>query len=219
MNGNQRGDRVELVASRLREQIAHGDLKPGAPIRQAAIAKQLGTSRIPVREALHRLESEGLVVLRPNSGARVAVLDFAECLEIYKVRERLEPLAIRESIDLLTDAQHETILQLAARLAELGDDHSAWLAGDRELHLACYAGIRDSRLIDTIVGYWNTTQQYRRALLQTFTDVDSEIVNAEHLLIVDTVVNGQSRSAEELIRIHVERSRLRLGDHRELFET
>jgi DNA-binding GntR family transcriptional regulator len=219
MNGNQRGDRVEFVASRLREQIADGELKPGAPIRQAAVAKQLGTSRIPVREALHRLESEGLVVLRPNSGARVAVLDFAECLEIYKTRERLEPLAIRESIELLTEEQHQAIIELEARLADPGIDHNEWLAGDRELHLACYGGIRDSRLIETIVGYWNSTQHYRRALLQTFTDDDLQIVNAEHLLIVNTVVTRKARAAEELIRIHVERSRLRLADHRELFET
>src|SRR5918998_2890875 len=86
--------RSEDVLSWLREAIHDGRLKPGEPVRQEAIAHELGVSRIPVREALRRLESEGLVVARPHASARVARLDFEEYEEIYKMRERLQPLAL-----------------------------------------------------------------------------------------------------------------------------
>jgi DNA-binding GntR family transcriptional regulator len=89
---------AEWVSAQLREAILNGSLKPGERIRQEAVATQYGTSRIPVREALRQLASEGLVSLVPDVGARVARLDLNELDEIYKLREQLEPLTIRESV-------------------------------------------------------------------------------------------------------------------------
>src|SRR5262245_56278227 len=95
----------QRVTNEIRDLILNGELAPGERIRQEALAERFGTSRIPVREALRQLESEGLVSLVPNSGASVAKLDLNECLEIYKIRELLEPLALSESIPYLTDAE------------------------------------------------------------------------------------------------------------------
>jgi DNA-binding GntR family transcriptional regulator len=209
---------TQLVARNLRKSIADGRLKPGTPIRQEAIAREFGISRIPVREALRQLESEGLVVIRPNSGARVAVLDFEECVEIYKIRERLEPLAFSESIGRHTDEQLAEIVELAKELETLTDSHDLWLAGDRRLHLACYGGVSTGPLVRMIVGFWNTTQHYRRLLLSTFTAEDFEVVRAEHELIVNALLTGNRRAGEELVRIATERSRIRLTNSRELFD-
>jgi DNA-binding GntR family transcriptional regulator len=209
---------AQSVARELREMIADGRLKPGEPLRQEAIAKQLGTSRIPVREALRQLESEGLVVYRVNSGARVAVLDFNECVEIYKIRERLEPLAISESVGRLTEEQLETVAQLARELEGMTDDHERWLAGDRRFHLACYAGVTTDRLLQMIQNFWNTTQRYRRVLLTTFHESDFEAATAEHRLIVDALQSQNARAAEELVRVAIERSRLRLERRADLFD-
>ena len=210
--------RAQDVARRLREAIYDGRLKAGEAIRQEAVAQDFGVSRIPVREALRQLEAEGLVVIRPHSGARVATLDYVECEEIYKMRERLEPLALAESIVGITDEQVARAIELADRLETLQGDPKAWLEGDRELHLACYAGVETPRLLRMIVGFWNTTQQYRRVLLQVFSDEDFALQHSEHRLILDALENRSARTGEDLMRAHIERSRLRLARNRALFD-
>jgi DNA-binding GntR family transcriptional regulator len=210
--------RAQQVARWLRDEIYAGRLAAGQPVRQEAVAEALGVSRIPVREALRQLESEGLVVLRPHSGARVAALDFAECTEIYKMRERLEPLALAESMARITPEQLQEATRLAERLRELQGDPQAWIEGDRQLHLACYAGVTTPRLLQVIVGFWNTMQHYRRALLSTFSERDYELAYAEHLLILDALAAGTVRIGEDLMRAHIERSRLRLTRNPGLFD-
>ncbi len=209
--------RAQQVARWLRDAIYAGRLEAGQPVRQEAVAEELGVSRIPVREALRQLESEGLVVLRPPAGARVATLDFAECQEIYKMRERLEPLALSESMERITDEQLDEAQRLANELRRLHGDPHAWMEGDRQLHLACYAGVATPRLLRTIVGFWNTTQHYRRALLSTFSERDYELQHAEHDLIIDAMRTETVRIAEDLMRAHIERSRLRLRRNPDLF--
>ena len=209
--------RSDDVVRWLREAIADGRLKPGERVGQEAVAAELGVSRIPVREALRRLEHEGLVVNRPHRSAIVAPLDFAECEEIYKMRERLEPLALTESIAHITDEQVAEAARRAREIQSLDGDPGAWLAADRQFHLACYAGIPTLRLLNVIVGFWNTTQQYRRVLLTTFADREFDLQHKEHDLIVDALASSNARAGEDLMRVHIERSRLRLARHRDLF--
>lgn len=209
---------AQVVARRLHERIVEGHLQPGAPIRQEAVAKEFGVSRLPVREALRQLESEGLVVLRPHSGARVAVLDFQECLDIYKIRERLEPLAFSESVGRLSDEQLAEVVRAADAVERLTGDPAAWIAADRAFHLACYAGVSTPRILRMIVGFWNTTQHYRRVLLTTFTEHDFQLAHDEHRLMVDALETGDARRGEDMVRMAMERSRLRLSRHRELFD-
>ncbi|SNR57130.1 GntR family transcriptional regulator [Actinomadura mexicana] len=209
---------TQVVGRYLREAILAGELSPGAPIRQEAVAREHGVSRLPVREALRQLESEGLVVIRPNSGARVAILDFAEYTEIYKIRERLEPLAFAESVGNLSAEQRAEVSRLADELESLTGRPDAWLDADRRFHLACYAGVPTPRLLRMIVEFWNTTQRYRRILLTTFTDQEFAVADDEHRLIADAAITGNARAGEDLIRVHIERSRLRLATHRELFD-
>ncbi|SNT62111.1 transcriptional regulator, GntR family [Actinomadura meyerae] len=209
---------TQVVARRLRDSIQSGELEPGARVRQETVAAELGVSRIPVREALRQLESEGLVVIVPNSGAKVAVLDFEEYTEIYKMRERLEPLAFSESVGRLTGEQRDDIARLLAELEAVTGDGQAYLEGDRRFHLACYAGVPTPRLLKMIVDFWNTTQRYRRILIGTFSRDDYELNNFEHRLIAEAALNGSTRRGEDLIRMHIERSRLRLSHHRGLFD-
>jgi DNA-binding GntR family transcriptional regulator len=209
--------RSEEVVSWIRQAIATGRLEAGARIGQEAIAAELGVSRIPVREALRRLELEGLVVNPPHRSARVAALEYAECEEIYKMRERLEPLAFSESVSQILDEQVEEAARLADALEYLDADPNAWLAGDREFHLACYAGLSTPRLLGTLINFWNTTQQYRRLLLTLFAAGDFKIQHTEHALIVEALGARNARAGEDLLRMHIERSRLRLAQHRELF--
>ena len=130
--------RGKLVADYLRDAILQGRVKSGESIRQEAVARELGTSRIPVREALRQLKSEGLVSLVPHTGARVATRDFAEYTEIYKIRERLEPLAIVESVPHLTTEDLAALRTLMLDI-EATVDPISWLDLDRRFHLQTYA--------------------------------------------------------------------------------
>jgi DNA-binding GntR family transcriptional regulator len=219
VNTAEAGSLTDYIASELREKIIRHELKPDEPIRQERIALELGTSRLPVREALRRLESEGLVVIQPYRGARVAILDHVECEEIYRIRERIEPLAISQSIPFLTAEQRAECERLAAALAGLRGDGVAWLQGDRDFHLATYAGIRTPRLLTMIVGYWNTTQHFRRLLLSTFSEHDYDMAEAEHALILDAVLTQDVHRAEDMLRNHIERSRIRLSQQATLFDS
>jgi DNA-binding GntR family transcriptional regulator len=209
---------AQAVAQNIRQAIFDGTLKPGEPVRQEAFAKELGTSRIPVREALRQLESEGLVSIRPHASARVAIVDFDECMELYKMRERLEPLAFAESTKCLTEEQIAYAASLCERIDSLTDDPAAWIDADRRFHLACYAGLPFKRLLRAVEGYWNVTQQYRRIVLATFNEHDFVSFQAEHMLIVDAMRSRNLRAGEDLVRMAIERARLRLEQNRHLFD-
>ena len=88
----------QRVHERLREQILSGKLEPGAELAEVALSEQLGVSRGPVREALGRLASEGLVTVRPRRGAVVRSLSTEEFLELYQVREALERMAVKLAV-------------------------------------------------------------------------------------------------------------------------
>ncbi|HAM26782.1 MAG TPA: GntR family transcriptional regulator, partial [Microbacteriaceae bacterium] len=109
------GSAGHRIATRLREAILTGAYAPGARIRQEDLAEEFGASRLPVREALRILESDGLITLVANTGAWVAHLSLAECEEMYQIRERIEPLLLRYSMPNLSP---ETL----DRLEELADE-------------------------------------------------------------------------------------------------
>ena len=94
--------RATAVARELREAIVEGRLQPNERIKQDAVAKRLGVSRLPVREALRELASEGLVTLERDVGARVTSLDPRELLEVYLLREAVEPMMVAQSARKIT---------------------------------------------------------------------------------------------------------------------
>ena len=96
------GAASERIAASLREAILSGEIAPGQWIRQEEVAARLGASRLPVREALRMLEAEGLTEHEANKGSRVPLLDRHEVDVVYQMRERLEPLALSESLPHLT---------------------------------------------------------------------------------------------------------------------
>ncbi len=208
----------QQVADVIRKEIFSGKLKSGQPIRQEAFAERLGMSRIPVREALTLLESEGLVTIRPHSGARVAVTDYDECMEIYRIRERLEPLAFGESVLHVEDDSIEELAALEDTIESLTHNHARWIEADREFHIACYQSSGLPRLLRAIQTYWNTTQQYRRIVLSTFSADDFVCYQGEHRLMIDAMRSRNVRAGEDVVRMHLERSRLRLAAHPELFD-
>lgn len=203
------GVRSHAIAADLRAGIIAGDYAPGTRIRQEELAERYGTSRIPVREALRDLESEGLVVLVPNSGAWIARTDIAECVEIYKIRERVEPLALRESI---SNMDEETIALLAEILAqvEAATEVETFLKLDRNFHLQSYRAAAMPTLLAMIERFWNTTQHYRRAYSSLIGTEGQWIIMAEHRLIMEAIRRRDGTDAQRLLESHIRRTRLHL---------
>lgn len=139
----------EQVTQRLREAIAIGALQPGERLNQADLADRLGVSRMPIREALRRLEAEGLVVMQPYKGAVVSDLSATELKEIYEMRIALEVLALRRSIPNMDDAALREMRALLETMDE-EDDMNAWVMHNRRFHDLLYHRAERSLLLETI---------------------------------------------------------------------
>lgn len=204
------------IATRLREAILTGAYAPGARIRQEDIAEEFGASRLPVREALRILESDGLVTLIANTGAWVSHLSLAECQEMYQIRERIEPLLLRYSLPQLSAETLDRLQELADNM-QAGSDVETFLHLDREFHLLSYTGATTSMLGDTVRRLWNSTQHYRRAFTVLIGPDHNQAVHYEHQLLVGALRRGDGEDAERVLSGHIRRTRLELSKHPELF--
>ena len=204
------------IAEGLRQQILHGTLAPGSRIRQEELAAEFGASRLPVRDALRQLEAEGLVRLVANSGAWVQRLSLAECTEVYLVRERIEPLLLRLSAPRLEPAQLDRLGTLADAMQ--GADLETFLRLDREFHLLSFSAADTHMLHDLVLRLWNSTQHYRRAFALVAGVDRASATHAEHRLLVDALRRGQLADAEDLLTVHIRRTRLELERHPEVFD-
>ena len=211
---------AEAVVRQLRADILEGRLKPGERLRQEALALRLGTSRIPIREALHRLEMEGLVRIVPHAGARVFKLTMQELDEIYRLRERLDPLAVSLSVPNLSSDQIDDLRKKLATLDAISpnrvaDDPAQWIQLDLEFHLGTYAGAEAPRIRDLVRGLLYNAQPYRRMCLACKPDLDLQ--RAEHHLLLDAIERRDAQGAEVILQGHIRRTRFMLVSHPEIF--
>lgn len=215
------------IADSLRAAILDGSYRPGERIRQEDVAARSGASRIPVREALRMLASEGLVTLVANSGAWVTRLTMAECAELYLIRERLEPLLLRTSMPRLEEAEIGRLAELTEAMEAAGADVDAFLRADREFHLSSYAGAASGETWQIIHRMWNTTQHYRREFTQRAARGGTSdgagaggglgVTHLEHRLLLDCVRRQDADDAERVLVTHIRRTRLELEKHPEIF--
>jgi DNA-binding GntR family transcriptional regulator len=206
----------EQVAEYLRAQILSGDIAPGERILQEEVAAQFGTSRLPVREALRMLEVEGLTELEPNKGARVPKLDMHQVSVLYQLRERIEPLALTESLPLLDDLDLDQLADIHERI-RTNDDVATFLRLDREFHLLSYTRCGSDQILTTVTRFWNATQYYRREFMRFSGPGRRWVVDAEHALLLDAIQRRDPVDAERYLGGHIRRTRIELERHPEVF--
>ncbi|MDJ0324632.1 GntR family transcriptional regulator [Cryobacterium sp. PH31-AA6] len=205
------------IADSIRASILAGEYPPDTRIRQEDVAERFGASRLPVREALRILESDGLVRLVANTGAWVNRLTLAECEEIYQTRERIEPLLLRYAMPHLDDAMINRLDELARAMEETTDVEE-FLRLDREFHLASYAP-SDTRILgDLVRRLWNSTQYYRRTYAMLLDDDRRRIMHDEHHMLTAALREGDALGAERVVESHIRRTRLQLARHPEVFD-
>jgi DNA-binding GntR family transcriptional regulator len=211
------GEAGATIAAALREEILGGSYSPGERIRQQELAGKHGASRVPVREALRILESEGMVTLVANAGSWVSSLSAQECTEMYQMRERVEPLLLGYSAASLSDDVIDQ-LQGQADAMQRSADVEEFIRLDRAFHLLSYSAASTIMLGDTIVRLWNRTQHYRRAYTRMFRAERDDSVHYDHQLLVAALRNRDAEDAERVLAGHIRRTRLALARHPEIFD-
>ena len=209
------------VADHLRRAILSGEIGPGEWIRQEEVAERLGSSRLPVREALRILEAEGLTEHERHKGARVPSLTMHEVDVVYRMREQLEQLAIAESIPHLDDGDLHALTELQDRIEGIPRGASTAVADflelDREFHLRSYTGCRIDQLTGTVTRLWNATAHYRRTFVTLTGPGRKWVIDAEHRLLLDAISRRDVVDAERTLAGHIRRTRIELGKHPEIF--
>lgn len=202
----QRVSLVDNVTERLRHDLLAGEIKPGERIKVAELEKRFGVSHIPIREAVRRLESEGLIVAMPQRAAVAAGVDLDDLAGLYDLRRIIECDVIRRSAATMTDAQIDTVRNALERLETVADDHDSSLFWDlhRDFHWALLepgATAWIQRVLDQI---WLASQRYVRL----FVTKTVEDAMRDHRLLCDLCGQRDGAGAAELLGRHLDRTEL-----------
>jgi DNA-binding GntR family transcriptional regulator len=203
------------IASQLREHIASGVLPPGTPLSDKALAGQLRISRTPVREALLQLRSEGLVVVRPQSGTFVFEPDAKEVAEICQVRGILEAGALavvtEARLPALAAALTANVTEAAAALRKR--DHATCDALDTAFHETIVALCGNELLVQTYRGISNRVRALRNRMPRAHERYASAV--REHREISRMISRGDVARAADRLAAHVRKVEKRLlGDEK-----
>lgn len=188
------------VADALRELILNGDYRQGEQLRQDDIAKKLGVSRIPVREAFQQLEGEGLIVNVPYKGAIVSMLSVEEISEYCDIRTTLEGELLEIAIDNMTPE----VIQRARKAIDRMSTASPLKWGDInwQLHADLYAVANRPITLELIKKIHDNLDRYVRLQL-SLSDENRRRAHEEHQRLVDLCEEGNKAEAVGLLKDHI----------------
>jgi DNA-binding GntR family transcriptional regulator len=197
---------ADKVLNLLVEAIERGDLPPGSRIREAALARKLGISRGPLREALARLEGRRVLQYTPNLGMRVATVSLKDIIEIFQMREALEGVACKLAAQNMSDAE---LAELSALLEEHYSDSelregSAYYqrAGDLDFHYRIALGSKNERLVEILCEDFYHFLRIHRFRSSASRGRASQAFN-EHKAILQAMRDRDADKAEALMRQHI----------------
>lgn len=204
----------DLALERVVEAVIKGDLVPGERLQEAVLARQLGISRGPLREAIRRLEGRHLVVRIPHVGVKIANPSLEEILDVFLLREALEGVACRLAAERMSDQDIE-------ELEGILDGHSAQpdvssgggyyqTPGDHDFHYKIIRGSQSSRLEDLLLGdlyHFLRIFRYRSSVKEG----RARAAHAEHLEIIAALRRRDALAAEAAMRHHVSNARSSLA--------
>jgi DNA-binding GntR family transcriptional regulator len=195
----------EVIYLAVRERIFNGTTLPGAELRQEELARQFGASRVPVREAMSRLQAEGLIVLRPRRGFAVTSLDVGEIIEIFELRMVLEQHAVEVATRSRTDSDlhevEEILRQMDATVRGTENYLTRWLDLNRNFHNRLIACARRKRVSSIVTNLRDTIEPYVRLESHFTGQVDD--ADVEHHAIIEAFRDRAADRAGALTRDHV----------------
>lgn len=194
----------DVVFQTLRQAILYGELKPGERLMEVHLAERLGVSRTPIREAIRKLELEGLVVMIPRRGAVVASITEKDLKDVLEVRRTLEILACEVACERITP---ELLEELKTAGEEFGclketEDVNRLAEADVRFHEIIYAATGNDRLIHILN---NLREQMYRYRLEYLKDRSSrEQLDREHREIYTGIKNGDKKTVEAAVCVHID---------------
>lgn len=194
----------------LQTAIVKGDLAPGEKIGEVELCSRFNLTRGPLREALGRLESRGLLVRRPHAGVKVVSVSAEELMELYRIREVMEGLAARQAAERMTEAEiadlyatldsHETMIEEAQGQAYYQAE------GDYDFHHRIATGSRNTKLAQMLLGdLYYMVRMYRYRL--STSAGRPHMALGEHRSIVEAIAQRDGELAEFLMKRHINAAR------------
>ncbi|MEW9078887.1 GntR family transcriptional regulator [Terrisporobacter glycolicus] len=194
----------DVVFENLRTAILEGNLKAGQRLMEVQLAEQLGVSRTPIREAIRKLELEGLVVMLPRKGAYVANMSFKDLIDVLEIRASLEGLAASLASERLRD---EDIVELERVAKEFEKsvretDIDNVLKKDVEFHEKIFLMANNKKLYHLITSLWEQVHRFRVTYVSNY-EASLSLVD-EHNRILEAIKSGDSELAKKYATEHIE---------------
>ena len=202
----------DVVFNTLRQAILRGELKPGERLMEIQLANKLGVSRTPIREAIRKLELEGLVLMIPRRGAEVAEITEKSLRDVLEVRRALEELAVGLACERISKEDIEQ-LKIAAKefedILESGDV-TAYAEADVKFHDIIYFATENQRLIQLLYNLREQMYRYRVEYLKR--KEVHPILLKEHEHIIQCIEKGDKENAMKAICTHIENQEKTVSD-------
>lgn len=194
----------DVVFNTLRQAILKGELEPGERLMEIQLADRLGVSRTPIREAIRKLELEGLVLMIPRKGAEVAKISEKSLRDVLEIRRSLDALAIELCIERMSeeDIQSLTDAQEVFRQSVENSEPMTIAENDEHFHDVIYNSTNNQRLVQMLN---NLREQMYRYRLEYIKDADKrQILVLEHDQILKAIKERNVAEAKIAIRAHVD---------------
>ena len=194
----------DIVFQTLRKAILTGELSPGERLMETQLGEKLGVSRTPIREAIRKLELEGLVTIVPRKGAQVAQFTEKDIEDVLQVRATLEALAARLATKNMDDRAFLKLQLVIAEYeyAERERDIEVMIEKDVEFHETIFNASNNEKLIQLFNGLGEQIHRYRVAYLKNAEEGD--MVRAEHEEILEALKNKDAERAADLSSKHIQ---------------
>lgn len=194
----------DVVFNTLRQAILRGELKPGERLMEIQLANKLGVSRTPIREAIRKLELEGLVLMIPRRGAEVAEITEKSLRDVLEVRGALEELAVKLACQKITDEQIQE-LRMAEKEFEMAlssGDVTVYAEADVKFHDVIYRATDNQRLIQLLFNLREQMYRYRVEYLKREESHGNLLI--EHKKIIETITNRDMDAAVDAVCQHID---------------
>ena len=193
----------DVVFNTLRQAILRGELKPGERLMEIQLANKLGVSRTPIREAIRKLELEGLVLRIPRKGAEVAEITEKNMLDVLEVRRALEELAVKLACERITEEEIQELKEAADAFQKIlsEKDITKIAEADEAFHDVIFKSTGNDRLIQLLNSLREQMYRYRLEYLKR-EEYHPQLLE-EHQQIIDRITRKDQSEAAELIDRHI----------------
>ena len=198
----------ERVYKLLKESILNGDLEPGQKLSQDWLAKKMKVSRMPIRQAIERLRTEGLIENMPYKESKVVKFSHKDIEEIYNVRALLESYSARLAVGKIRAKDLNELKTINKKMEEyfFEKNYRKLNINNKKFHLTIYSCSGNNRLYNIIENLWNN---FPKGIFWNFSErVKNSII--EHQKIISAIEKGDEQTVEQMIFQHIENTKNRL---------